>query len=163
MFSTPLYYDRKTITNYEAHDILQFADSAPRNEKARFLVSLTLPLSLWMQIYTPYDKEKTAVLKHAITKHLHDIPHTADLQKALSTLYWAKTKSLLAFAEAVAFCRWAPNPCMQKDVVISLNLSWCTICSIIIYTVYHSYFPRFVHTFVFHCQSFKKVTPFPLK
>ena len=73
----------------------------------------------WLQ------KNKTGVRKSAITKHLQDTRHEFDPQKAFGILYWSKTKRSLAFAEAVAIDRWTPNLCTQKDMLVSLNLSWC--------------------------------------
>ena len=91
----------------------------------------------WLQ------QKRTGVPKSAITKHLDDTQHTVDPQNAFSILYLAKSKSSLGFAEAIAIQRLAKNLCIQKEMLVSLNLSWWLIYPILIYIFcYYSYFSR---------------------
>ena len=72
----------------------------------------------WLQ------QKRTGVPKNAITKHLDDTQHTVDPQKALSILYWVKSKRSLGFAESIKIQRLFPNLCIQKEILIGLNLRW---------------------------------------
>ena len=71
----------------------------------------------WLQ------KKRTGVPKSAITKYLDDSQRTVDPQKAFTILYRGKSKSSLAFAEAIPIQRLAPNLCIQKEMLVGINLS----------------------------------------
>ena len=98
----------------------------------------------WLQ------QKRTGVPKSAITKHLADTRHTVDPQNAFSILYRAKSKRSLGFAEAIAIQRLAPNLCIQKEMLVSLNLS-CVICPIwfIYFVIIHIFSRLFCFTYIY--------------
>ena len=64
------------------------------------------------------------VPKSAITKHLVDYAHDIEAKKSFTVVSKQRNRKMLAIAEACAIRIYKPALCIQKEMVVNLNLPW---------------------------------------
>ena len=58
----------------------------------------------------------------SIAKHLLETGHRVDNDKSFQAITRMKTTTLLRIPEAVAIQKFKPNLCVQKEMIVNLNL-----------------------------------------
>ena len=81
----------------------------------------------WLKKQIESNDPKRVEDKHpssSIAKHIIETGHKIDLNSAFVVLFKSVKGRILRFIEALATRKFKPPLCIQKQFVLSLNLSW---------------------------------------